>query len=140
MLPIEVYFSFLLVSNKRLALRSGATRRVRNSQKRKDRPKDNSGVPRALSFPNGVLACFCLVVSDGRNNQICAVDGDHAGLDETRSGVVLLNDGVDTHERDDDAQDQVEGDEKLVEGASRTSEETVEDAGKGNGGGIHSAS
>lgn len=118
MLPIEVYFSFLLVADKRLALRSGATRRVRNSQERKDRPKDNSGVPRALSFPNGVLACFCLVVSDGRNNQICAVDGDHTGLDETGSRVVLLNDGVNTHDSDDDAQNQVESDKEPVEGAS----------------------
>jgi len=117
-LHIEVDFSFLLVSDKRLALGSGATRRIRNSQERKDRPKDNGGVPRALSFPNGVLACLCLVVSDGRNNQICAVDGDHAGLDETGSRVVLLNDGVDTHDSDDDAQDQVETDKEPVEGAS----------------------
>ena len=103
MLPIEVDFSFLLVADKSLALGSGATRRICDSQEREDRSKNNGGVPRALSFPNGVLARFCLMVSDGRNNQICAVHGDHAGLDETRSRVVLLDDGVDTHDSDDDA-------------------------------------
>ena len=140
MFLIEVDFSFLLVADKRLALRSGATRRISNSQERKDRPKDNGGVPRALSFPNGVLACFCLMVSDGRNNQICAIDGDHAGLDETGSRVVLLNDGVNTHDSDDDAQNQVESDKEPVEGTSRSSEETVEDASEGDGSGIHSGS
>jgi len=117
-LLIEVDFSFLLVAYERLALCSCATRGIRNSQERKDRPKNNSGVPRALGFPNGVLACFCLVVSDGRNNQICAVDGDHASLDETRSRVGLLNGGVDTHDSDDDTQNQVESDKEPVEGAS----------------------
>ena len=103
MLSIEVDFSFLLVTDKRLALGSGTTRRIRDSQEREDRTQDNGGGPRALGFPNGVLARLCLMVSDGRNNQICAVDGDHASLDETRPRVVLLNGGVDTHDSDDNA-------------------------------------
>ena len=111
-------FSLLLGSDKRLALRCGTTRRIRDSQECEDRPENNGGGPRALGFPNGVLARFGLVVSDSRHNQICAVDGDHACLDETRSRVVLLNDGVDAHDRDDETKYQVEGDEESVEGAS----------------------
>ena len=103
MLLIEVDFSLLLVANERLALCSSATRRIRDSQECEDRSKNDGGVPRTLGFPNGVLARFGLVVSDSRHNQICAIDGDHAGLDETGPGVVLLNDGVDAHDRDDDA-------------------------------------
>jgi hypothetical protein len=43
------------------------------------------------------------VVPDGRDDQICAVNGDHASLDESRPWVVFLNDGVDAHNRDDEA-------------------------------------
>ena len=118
MLLIEVDFSLLLVADERLALCSSATRRICDSQEREDRSKNNGGVPRALGFPNGVLARFGLMVSDSRHSQVCAIDSNHAGLDETRSRVVLLDDGVDAHNRDGDAQDQVEGDEESVEGAS----------------------
>lgn len=103
MLLIKVDFSVLLSPNECLALRSSAARRIRNSQKCKDRSKDNGGVPRALGLPNGVLARFCLVVSDGGHDQICAVDSDHTGLDQTGSRIVFLNDGVDAHHRDDGA-------------------------------------
>ena len=103
MLLVEVDFSFLLIADKRLALRSSAARRIRNSQEREDRPENDGGVPRALGFPDRVLARFRLVVSDGRHNQVRAVDSNHAGLDETRSWVILLDGGVDTHDRDDNA-------------------------------------
>lgn len=103
MLFVELDFSFLLVTDKRPALCGSTTCRIRDGQECEDRSKNDGGVPRALGFPNGVLARFCLVVSDGRHNQICAIDGDHACLDETRSGVVLLNGRVNAHDRDDDA-------------------------------------
>lgn len=118
MLLIEVNFSLLLGPDKRLALRGSATRRIRDSQECEDRPEDDGGIPRALCFPDGVLARFGLVVSDSGHDQICTVDGDHAGLDETGSRVVFLNDRVDAHDRDDDGQYQVEGDEESVEGTS----------------------
>ena len=101
----EVDFTTLLGSDERFALRSSATRRIRDGQEREYRSKNDGGVPRALSFPNRVLACIGLVVPDSGHNQICTVDGDHAGLDETGSWVVLLNGGVNTHDRDDDAED-----------------------------------
>ena len=103
MLLVKVDFSVLLGSNECLALGSSAARGIRNSQKCEDRSKDNGGVPRALGLPNWVLARFGLVVADSRHDQICAVDGNHAGLDQTGSRVVLLNDGVDAHHRYDDA-------------------------------------
>lgn len=138
MLIIEVDFSALLGPHECLALRSSAARRVRDSQKCEDRSEDNGGVPRALGLPNGVLARFGLVVPDSRHDQICAVDSDHTGLNQTGSRVVLLNDGVDAHHRDDDAEDHIEGDEESVESAPLSSEETVKDTGEGDRGGIHS--
>jgi len=100
---IEVDFSLLLGPNKRLALGGSATRRICNGQECEDRPKNHGGVPRSLGFPDGVLTSFGLVISDSRHNQIRAVDGNHAGLDKTRSRVLLLDGGVNTHNRDDDA-------------------------------------
>ena len=103
MLPVEVDFSFLLIADKRLALRSSAARRIRNSQEREDRPENDGGGSRALGLSDRVLARFRLVVSDRGHNQICAVDGNHAGLDETGPRVILLDDGVDTRDGDGNA-------------------------------------
>ena len=101
MLLIEVNVTPLLRPNERLALRGGAAGRVRNSQKCEDRSKNNCCSSCALGFPNGVLARISLVVSNGGHNQVSAVDGDHASLDESGSRVVLLNERVDAHDRDD---------------------------------------
>jgi hypothetical protein len=57
------------------------------------------------------------MVPDSRNDQICAVGGDHAGLDESRPRIAFLDDRVNADERNDDTQDQVEGDKELVQAA-----------------------
>ena len=67
-LLIKLDFSSLLGPDERLALRGGPTSRIRDSQKREDRSKNNGGGSRALGFPDGVLARFGLVVSDSRHN------------------------------------------------------------------------
>ena len=99
----QLNVSLLIRPNECFTLRSSTTGGVGNGQEGENRSKNNRGVPRALGLPNRVLARIGLVVPDCRHDQISAVDGDHAGLDESRPRVVFLNDGVNAHERDDDA-------------------------------------
>ena len=113
MFLIKLYVS-LRRANERLALSSSTTRGIRNSQEGENCSKNNCGGPRTLGLPNRVLARISLVVPDSRHDQICTVDGDHAGLDDSRARGVFLNGGVNGHKCDDNAQNKVEGDEKPV--------------------------
>lgn len=56
-------------------------------------------------------------VGHGRPGQVHDVKRDKASLQEARVGLVLLDDGQDGGDREDDAQEHVEGDEELVKPA-----------------------
>ena len=54
------------------------------------------------------VARLVRVVANSRGDEVRAVRGDHARLREAAARVVLLHSGVYAHDRDDDAQREVE--------------------------------
>lgn len=133
---------FMSLPNKRLALRRGPRRGVRNRQEREHRAKDDRRVARARNGSRVALervALLVRVVPDGGHDEVRAVCCDHARLDEPRARVVLLDRRVDAHDRDDDDEHEVERDEESVERAPRACKERIEHARERDGRGVPNA-
>lgn len=77
------------------------------------------------------------VVGDGRYDEVGAVDCNHCRLCKTGPGVILLDEGVDTHDGDSNAEDEVEGDKELIQRAPRTSEVRIKQTCENYGAHIH---
>ena len=128
-----------VLSYQRTALRSSAGRRVRDGDKHEHTAENNRALSRARVFRERV-ACRVCVVSDCGHDQVCAVECDHTRLCQPRAWVSLLYSWVDAEDGDNDAEDEIECDEELVERARLASEEAIHQSRERDGEGIHARS
>ena len=54
-------------------------------------------------------------VTHGRPSEVHRVQSDDRSLEQTRAGSVFLHFGMDTDDADEEAKDQIEGDEEFME-------------------------
>jgi len=124
--------ALLVFPYQRTTLRGRASRRIRNGNKRKQTAEDD----RARSC-TGVLrervACRVCVVPHCRHDQVRAVECDHSRLCQPRARVSLLDSWVDAEDGNNDAEDEVDCNEGLVERARLASEEAIHQSRECNG-------
>lgn len=77
------------------------------------------------------------MIGHGGGDEVCTISGHHAGLSEARTRVMFLHDWVDGHDRANDAECEIEGDEEAIKRAPRAGKVSIENAGKGDGRDIH---
>jgi len=80
------------------------------------------------------------MVGDGGYDEISAVCCDHCGLRKTGPRVVLLDEGMDTHDSDSNTEYEVEGDEELIQCTPRACKVCVEQTREHQGKRQHQAS
>lgn len=78
------------------------------------------------------------MVADCGHDEVGAVCRYHRALSEARTGIMLLNDGVNTDDGDENAEREIERDEEPVQSASRRSEERVHHTRQRDRCGVHS--
>ena len=128
-----------VLSNESPALRRRPTSRVRDRKECEHCAKEEGRVLRPRAAAQWV-ALLVLVVPNGGHDEVGAVHRDHARLRQAGARVILLHGRMNTHDCDDDAEGEVEGDEEAVERAPGPGEEGVEDTGERDCGGVHARS
>jgi len=127
---------FLVFPYQRTTLCGCPSRRVCDGDKREQTTEDDRARPRTSVFCDRV-ACGMRVVPDCRHDQVRAVECNHTRLRQPRTWVGLLHSWVDAEEGDNDAEDEIECDEELVERARLAREEAIHQSRERDGERIH---
>lgn len=128
--------TLLVLSYQRTALRSCASCRIRNGDKREQTAEDDGALSRTSVFRERV-ACRVCVVSNSRHDQVRAVECDHTRLCQPRAWVGLLHSWVDAEDGNNDAEDEIKCDKELIERARLAREEAIHQSRERDGEGIH---
>ena len=128
--------TLLVLPDKGTALCGSPARGVRNCQEGKDGAKEEGCVLRSRSATERV-ASIVVVVANGGHDEVGTVHCDHARLCKAGARVVLLDGRVYAHNRDEDTEREVEGDEETIERASIPGEKRIQNTGECDGGDVH---
>lgn len=122
----QVDLAIALFANQGTALCCSTCGGIRDSNERQCSTKDQ-GRGACAARRAGVEGVAHLVgmITNGRHNEVRAINGNHTALGEPRTWVVLLNNRVDAKDGYDNDEDKVKRDEKAVESATGACEVRV---------------
>ena len=126
-----------VLPDQHMAPRRCARRRVRNGGEGEELAEDDRALARAGVLRERVAGRVCVVPHRG-HDQVRAVERDHAPSGQPRAWVGLLHNWEDAEDGNDDAEDEVERDEELVERARLAREEAVHQSREHYGNWVHS--